>query len=491
MSEKMLFPWISLGITILAVTTIWTWRQSSAEKARRGATIGLLATFLTMLATGLEAFRGHGNPLAEPLPVGEGVFSADPLNGLLLPLYSGLTLGMIVLAPRRKVTPRWLSGLLILAVMTLTAYAANNLAVFALAWTATLIPFLKRHFFSQTEEHALPPASRIILTVSAILLVCGTILLIMLSAGPTLLERLSLSQPRIVQPGENLLAYAAFTSLLLAIILRKGLFPAHSWVAPSFENGPLIPLTLLFNGHLGAFALARLVLPLLPGISNTALPLVGDLGLLTAGLAAVLAISERSPRRLLALLSISQSSFIVTGLESSNQDAVAGALVHWQVVVVATSVLTAVYAGIEARLGTPLEGRSLLGLARSAPRLAVFFAIAGLALVGLPLTLGFVAEDLLLHGTLETHPQLGFILPVVTALNAFHIIRLFATIFLGRPSNSAPTIPDALPRERWVLTAAIVLLILGGLFPALLVRLPVDAAEHILKTVLSSATLSH
>ncbi|MBK7085452.1 MAG: hypothetical protein IPH53_12640 [Flavobacteriales bacterium] len=39
-----------------------------------------------------------------------------------------------------------------------------------------------------------------------------------------------------------------------------------------------------------------------------------------------------------------------------------------------------------------------------APRLAVFFLIFGLALIGLPGTLGFIAEDLLFHG----------------ALNAFH-----------------------------------------------------------------------
>jgi hypothetical protein len=72
-------------------------------------------------------------------------------------------------------------------------------------------------------------------------------------------------------------------------------------------------------------------------------------------------------------------------------------------------------------------------------------------LVILPLTLAHAAEDLLLHGTLETHPHLGiFILPIVTALNAFHVMRLFTTTFLGQPVRAAQTITDALPRERLV-----------------------------------------
>jgi NADH-quinone oxidoreductase subunit M len=479
MSDQLILPWISLSLMVLIGTAIWSWRQVLAERARNGAIVGMAISFLGLVAAGIEIERGDGRRLYEPLPFLVRWCSGDPLNGLLLPLFGGLTLGMVLIAPRRKITPQWISGLLILTASTLAAYAADNLAIFALAWSTTLIPFLDRRFFSQTEENSVPPAARIILVVSAVMLIAGVALIAIATPGTSPGASLSMSLPR--AGGEPIL-YAAFAFVLIAIILRKGLFPAHSWVAPSFEQGPLIPLTLLFNGHLGAFAIARLTLPLLPDVSAVTLPLLGDLGLLTAAYTALLAISERKPRRLLALLAISQSSFLVAGLESSNLDAITGALVHWQVVVVATSALTAVYAAIEARLGAPLDGKGFLGLAKGAPRLAVFFAIAGLSLVGLPLTLGFSAEDLLLHGTLETHPLLGFILPIVTALNAFNIIRLFASLFLGKPGSIATHLSDALPRERWVLTAALLFLIIGGLFPAFFIHLPAKAAHRLTTT---------
>ncbi len=296
-------------------------------------------------------------------------------------------------------------------------------------------------------------------------------------------DALSFSLPR---TGDNSLLFAAFAFLMGAVILRKGLFPAHSWVVTAFERGPLLPLTLLLNGHLGAFLVARVVLPLLPDEAHAYWPVFSTLSLLTAAYVALIGLVERKPRRLFALVAISQSAFLLAGLESYSAIGVAGALVLWQVVAVSTTMLAAVYAGLEARLGTALEKDGFLGLAMGAPRLAVFFAVGGLALVGLPLTLGFPAEDLLLQGTLATNPYLGVVLPVVTAINAFSIVRLFARLFLGQPVVAAHNVADALRRERWVLTAALLFLVLGGLFPAQTMRLPAVAAERLVRAVSGS-----
>jgi NADH:ubiquinone oxidoreductase subunit 2 (subunit N) len=177
-------------------------------------------------------------------------------------------------------------------------------------------------------------------------------------------EQVSLGLPR---HGQSIVLSLAFILLMLGVILRKGLFPAHGWVAPSFAQGSLIPLNLLFNGHLGAFDRA-VAIPAFPEIAAAALPALGDLGLLTAGYTAILAISERSPRRLLALLAISRSSFLVAGLESTNADALSPQpSFTWQVVVVATSILTAVYTGLEARLSRPIDGQEFLALGQGSP----------------------------------------------------------------------------------------------------------------------------
>jgi NADH-quinone oxidoreductase subunit M len=113
--------------------------------------------------------------------------------------------------------------------------------------------------------------------------------------------------------------------------------------------------------------------------------------------------------------------------------------------------------------------RTHLGLAGHAPRLAIFFIIFGLALVGLPGTLSFCSQDLLIHGTLVSHPLTGLLLPVATAMNAISVFRLFVRLFLGKRKTGFTITADALPRERWILTAGVLFVVLGGLFPKTLV----------------------
>ena len=189
------------------------------------------------------------------------------------------------------------------------------------------------------------------------------------------------------------------------------------------------------------------------------------------------AVAEGSARRILALLVLSQSACILAGLESATQEGITGALVHCIVVAAATTGLFSVLRLMEVRFGRSFTAAEYLGLARYTPRLAVLFAVCGLALVGLPGTLGFCSEDLLIHGTLVSHPQIGLLLPVATAMNAVSLFRLFSKIFLGARAGGVYGVTDAVPRERWVLAAIALFLVVAGLTPATILGFRTQAAQ--------------
>lgn len=474
MPNELFFPWISAGFLPLIAVIPTAWRAKSADQARRLAIGALSISSLLFVAAFVDARRFGGSVVTESW--GLKYFAWDALNAIPLALFILLALGLMILAPKQKVSPHWISGMALLTLGTCLTYSANNMFLLCVGWVVSSAPFLTGRFFNVAGEKEIPRGSKIALSGSILCLIIGVTLLSWTQAGSLWLAPLNQVT---TQNGDAAQLRWAFFFLMAAVFLRKGLLPAHSWVLAAFERGPLLPLTLLFNGHLGAFLIARLAIPLVPDVERLALPMLSDLGLLTAAYTAALALVEKKPRRLLALLSISQSSFLLVGLESNNADGIAGALLHWQVVSVATAALAAVYTGLEARLGSSPDGSRFLGLASSAPRLATFFLISGLALVGLPLTLGFCAEDLLLHGALNTHPHLGVLAPIVTALNAFSVMRIFAMLFLGRPGDEARGMVDALPRERWVLTAILLFLLLGGVAPGQLVRFPAAAAERL------------
>ena len=259
------------------------------------------------------------------------------------------------------------------------------------------------------------------------------------------------------------------------MILRDRIFPFHRATVALFDGNPILLAALLVNSHLGVFLIARVAMPLFPGIADGALPWLGGLALFTALYTAVLGIVERQPLRLLALLIVSQSSAILAGLATASHEGIAGALVQWIVLGVSSTVLIAVYRSLEVRIDGPFGGNGFMGLASSMPRLAVFFAISGLAMVGLPGTLGFAGEDLLLHGVLARYAWWGAALPAAIALNAYHAFRLFARLFLGKDGVTRNTALDALPRERWALTACLAFLVWGGLVPREVISLQAPA----------------
>jgi NADH-quinone oxidoreductase subunit M len=403
-----------------------------------------------------------------------GAAPRESLDEALMVLFSCLALGAMLVIPRRDCTPKTVTGMLFLLGSTLLGYSAENLLVLLAAWVLTTIPFFRAEWFAANTWR---PRAALLLSSVALALAIGTIA----ASGKTM----SIAGLKGDSPG----GMAVLALLLIAVILRKGICPAHAWVADAAHGGPAIPTALLLNGHFGALLVAKLIVPLFPSASRNLFPILSSFALATAVYVAIRALTENSPRRLLAFIALSQSACILAGLESRTAEGITGALVHWFVVTVSTMGLFGILRLLEVRFGENLTAARHLGLAEHAPRLAVFFVIFGLALVGLPGTLSFCSQDLLIHGTLASHPLTGLLLPISTAMNAVTVFRLFSRLFLGKRRTGFTVMADALPRERWVLAAGVLFVVLGGLFPTAIVALQSAQAETVEESMRTPAIL--
>jgi NADH-quinone oxidoreductase subunit M len=443
-------PWL---FTALAVGVPWLAGILTAVAQRRAREIGFTAALVSVTASTLLL---RATPPRESLGVA------------LMVLFSCLTLGATLVLPRRDCNASTIGGILFLLGSTMLAYSTGNLLVLLAAWVLSTVPFFPKQWF---RARTWRPRLGLLLSSIALALAVGLIA----ATGHTM----SIGSLQGRSPG----GMAVFGLLVLAVIFRKGILPAHAWVADAAEGGPAIPTALLLNGHFGAMLVARLIMPLFPRTARDLFPVLSYLALATALYVAIRALTENSPRRLLAFVSLSQSASILAGLESRTAEGITGALVHWFVVSVSTMGLFGILRLLEVRFGENLTASRHLGLAEHAPRLAVFFIVFGLALVGLPGTLSFCSQDLLIHGTLSSHPQTGLLLPIATAMNAVSVFRLFARLFLGKRRTGFTVMADALPRERWILTAGILFVVLGGLFPNAIVTLRSAEAEAVEQTI--------
>jgi NADH-quinone oxidoreductase subunit M len=434
-------------LRILAIAVPWLAAIVAALSRKHPRVIGFIASLISVV---VSAILLRGAPPRESL------------DEALMLLFSCLTLGATLVLPRRDCTRGTIGGILFLLGSTLLAYSAEDLVVLLVAWVLTTGPFFIVQLFG---ARAWRP--RMGLLISSVSLAGATGVIVASGYG------MSIGRLKGQGPG----GMAVFLLLVLAVVFRKGICPAHAWVADAAEGGPAIPTALLLNGHLGALLVAKLIVPLFPRAAHDLFPLLSYLALTTALYVAIRSLTENSPRRLLAFVVLSQSACILAGLESGTAEGITGALVHWVVVTVSTMGLFGVLRLLEVRFGENLTASKHLGLAEHAPRLAVFFVIFGLALVGLPGTLSFCSQDLLIHGTLASHPQTGLLLPIATAMNAVSVFRLFTRLFLGKRRTGFTVMADALPRERWILTAGVLFVVLGGLFPTAFIALQSAQAE--------------
>jgi NADH-quinone oxidoreductase subunit M len=438
-----------LALRVAAVSVPWLAAIVTAVTGRQVRAIGFAAALVSASASAL---------LLRAAPPRES------LDEALMTLFSCLALGAMLVIPRRDCTSGTIGGMLFLLGSTLLAYSADNLLVLLAAWILTTVPFFLAQWFGARTWR---PRMGLLLSSIALTSAIG---LIAANGHAMSIDRLK---------GQSPGGMAVLSLLVVAVIFRKGICPAHAWVADAADGGPAIPTALLLNGHFGALLVAKLIVPLFPHASRDLFPVLSYLALVTALYVAIRALTENSPRRLLAFLALSQSACILAGLESRTAEGITGALVHWIVVTVSTMGLFGVLRLLEVRFGENLTASRHLGLAEHAPRLAVFFVVFGLALVGLPGTLSFCSQDLLIHGTLASHPLTGLLLPVATAMNAVGVFRLFTRLFLGKRRTGFTVMADALPRERWILAAGVLFVVLGGLFPNAIVALQSAEAETV------------
>ena len=117
--------------------------------------------------------------------------------------------------------------------------------------------------------------------------------------------------------------------------------------------------------------------------------------------------------------------------------------------------------------------RKLGGLARQVPVIAVVFSIAGLASLGLPTTSGFAAEFLIFIGSFTSTAFAGIQVYTLLAIlgvvvTAGYILWMLQQAFYGPVREELNNVKDADCLEKFYMVALIAVIMLVGIYPAIL-----------------------
>lgn len=185
----------------------------------------------------------------------------------------------------------------------------------------------------------------------------------------------------------------------IAFAAKAAVFPVNAWLPASYHAPPAAVSALIGSllTKVGAYALLRLLVMLLPGPRDVLGPLVTFLGMATMVLGPLGALAETNLRRSIGFMLIGGIGVIVVAVPSGDPVTVSGGILYTAHAMLTLAGLYLV-AGLIERITGNGDTRVMGGLYAARPGLSLALLALFLAISGVPPFLGFWPKLILIRG---------------------------------------------------------------------------------------------
>ena len=277
-----------------------------------------------------------------------------------------------------------------------------------------------------------------------------------------------------------------FFLIFMAFAIKLPIVPLHTWLPDAHTDAPTAVSVMLAGVLLkmGGYGMLRLV----AGFGDGGIvPIAADqwpfyskilvgFAVVSVLYGAAATMRQTDLKRFIAYSSVSHMGFVLMGIFALNQVSLTGAALqmvsHGLISGLLFAMVGLVYEKTHQRQ-IPLLG----GLHRQMPVITVVFSIAGLAALGLPMTIGFAAEYITfvgsygLHGAVEAFEGIKTMV-VISALGivigAGYILWMLERVFYREPKPEYDGVEDADGMEKCYIFAMVAAIMLFGIRPNLL-----------------------
>jgi NADH-quinone oxidoreductase subunit M len=383
---------------------------------------------------------------------------------LMLVLLSVFLMPLCILASWEAVTkrvPLYMAMFLIMEVVMIGVFAAQDLILFYIFFEAGLIPmyFIIGIWGGANRKYA---AFKFFLyTLLGSLLMLVAIIAMVMEAGTTDIPTLlNYDFPREMQTWLWLAFFASFA-------VKMPMWPVHTWLPDAHVQAPTAGSMILAGVLLkmGGYGFLRFSMPMFPDASGELMWLVFALSMVAVVYTSLVALVQGDMKKLIAYSSVAHMGIVTAGLFAMNQQGIEGALIVMLSHGFVSAALFFCVGVIYDRLHTREIDR-YGGLAVNMPAYAIFFLLFTMASIGLPGTSGFVGEFLSLAGIYEASSWAAFVCTTGIILGAAYMLYLYRRVVFGElTKDDVRAMPDLNAREWSVMVPLAALTLWMGVYP--------------------------
>ncbi len=462
-----LLPEVLLTLGAMLVLLVNAWRHQSARDSRLSGYIALASVVPSAIAL-IWLAGGGAHAEGTPYMVALDGFRFASLAVILVATAGTILLSLGYLEREGLIAPEYYSLLLFAAAGMMFMVGAEDLIVLFLGLEVMSVSVYVLAGFNRGSIFSAEAALKYFLVgaFASAFLLYGIALLWGTTGSTTLLDigaRLGTGE----LPGLGKLGLAL---LLIGMAFKVAAVPFHMW-APDVYDGSPTPVTgFMATGvkAAGFLALARILYEAFPGSSDLWQPVLAALAVASMVLGNLVALAQRSLKRMLAYSSVAHAGYLLTALWSGSRLGASATLLYLTAYVL-TSLATFGILGVLGRGGErDVTLDSVAGLARRRPWLAGALAICMLSLLGFPGTMGFVGKWAILASLVDARQlPLAVILVLTSLISAGYYLPVIMAAYMRDPAAPESHSGAGLPRAAVVTVAfAIVVIVAFGILPA-------------------------
>ena len=458
-----LIPFVTAPLIVFTGSRRLAWPMAFA------ASLGAFIVAWAMLAQVIDGtiLSYHLGGWAPPLGI---EYRVDAANAFVLLLVSGIATVILPYArasigeevPARHHTLFYALFLLCLTGLLGVAVTGDAFNVFVFLEISSLSTYVLIAQGSYRHKRALTTAYNYLImgTIGATFFVIGIGFLYMATGT---LNMADLAE-RIADQGDSRTVRAALAFIFVGVGLKAAIYPLHLWLPNAYTFAPSAVSAFLAATatKVAIYVLMRFMFSVFqPGFDFEDYTLrffVLPLALFAMFSASFIAIFQNNFKRMLAYSSIAQIGYMLLGIGLLSETGLTAAIVHLFNHGITKAALFMAAGAFVLRSGGAFY-RNIEGIGRVMPWTSAAAVIAGLSLIGVPGTAGFVSKWVLVQAALEKGWWLVAVLVVASSLLAvLYVWRGIEAIYLKTPAPEveAREAPLAMLVPIWIMALACV-----------------------------------